>query len=46
MREDSLIIEKPYKKQKETLKSPSTQPKYTTIYAKILSKLKTNLEDI
>jgi len=41
MREYSLIIEKPYKKQKK----PESKPlKRQNIQAKILSKKKTNLE--
>lgn len=51
MREYSLIVEKPLKRPKEpqpqeSFNFPTTQPKYTTIYAKILGKWKTNLEDI
>jgi len=45
-REYSLIVEEPQRKPQEPFKLPTTQLKYTTIHAKILSKWKTNLEDM
>jgi hypothetical protein len=43
MREYSLIIEKPYKKQKEPEKKPA---KRQNLQAQILSKKQTNLEHL
>jgi hypothetical protein len=44
MREYSLIIEKPYQKQKEPERKPLYSPKRQNIQAQILSKKQTNLE--
>jgi hypothetical protein len=44
VREYSLIIEKPYKKQKEPESKPFYLAKKQHIQAKILSKKQTNLE--
>jgi hypothetical protein len=46
MREYSIIVEKPYKKQKEPEKKPLYSPKRQNIQAKILSKKPTNLENL
>lgn len=46
MREYSLIVEKPYKKQKEPEKKPLYSTKKQRIQAQILSKKQTNLEHL
>jgi hypothetical protein len=46
VREYSIIIEKPYKKQKEPEKKPLYSLKRWNIQAKILSKKPTNLEHL